>query len=154
MRSGSVPLGGLRSGELIFFTSYALAGLTLPVSSFFFTLLENYGLQLHHLVLHSFTLVAIFVHHCEMYVEVLLLVRLFQLFHILHSSERSAPPWCLLLPAQEQGSSCVHRPLTPGKWDRWRDDWVIVQDDAHDRLELPTAAPTGSRFGWEKVPDL
>jgi hypothetical protein len=31
---------------------------------------------------------------------------------------------------------------------------VIVQDDAHDRLELPTAAPMGSRFDWEKVPDL
>jgi hypothetical protein len=92
MRSGSVPLGGLRSGELIFFTSYALGGLALPVSSVFFTLLENCGLQLHHLALHSFMLVAIFVHHCEMYVEVLLLVCLFQLFHILHSSERSAPP--------------------------------------------------------------
>jgi hypothetical protein len=44
MRCGSVPLAGLRPGEFIFFTSYALAGLALPFSSFFFTLLENYGL--------------------------------------------------------------------------------------------------------------
>jgi hypothetical protein len=59
----------------------------------------------------------------------------------------------LLLPAQEQGLSHVHRPLTLGKWNRWRDDWVIVQADSHDRLELPTDA-TGSCDGWEKVPHM
>jgi hypothetical protein len=35
--------------------------------SFFFMLLEHYGLQLHHLLPHSITLVAIFVHLYEMY---------------------------------------------------------------------------------------
>jgi hypothetical protein len=30
---------------------------------------------------------------------------------------------------------------TPDKWDRWRDDWVIIQIEVHDRLELPTTAP-------------
>jgi hypothetical protein len=44
--------------------------------------------------------------------------------------------------------------LTPGKWDRWRDDWVIMQTGVHDQLELLTAAPTGSHSGWEKVPNL
>jgi hypothetical protein len=32
------------AAKLFFFASYALAGLTLPTSSFFVTLLENYGL--------------------------------------------------------------------------------------------------------------
>jgi hypothetical protein len=41
--------------------------LHLSVSSFFFTLLENYGLWLHHLMPHSLTLVAIFVHFCFMF---------------------------------------------------------------------------------------
>jgi hypothetical protein len=59
----------------------------------------------------------------------------------------------LLLPAQEQGLSHVDRPLTLGKWNRWRDDWVIVQADSHDRLELSIDA-TGSCDGWEKVPHL
>jgi hypothetical protein len=36
--------------EFILFTSYTLAGLVLPFSSFFFMLLEWYGLQLHHLL--------------------------------------------------------------------------------------------------------
>jgi hypothetical protein len=44
--------------------------------------------------------------------------------------------------------------LTPGKWDHWRDEWVIMQVEAHDRLELPTAAPTGHHSCWEKVPNL
>jgi hypothetical protein len=48
IRCGSVPLDDLRPNEFIFFTSYALADLALPFPSFF-TLLENYGLQLHHL---------------------------------------------------------------------------------------------------------
>jgi hypothetical protein len=53
MQCGSVPLGGLRPDEFIFFSSYALAGLTPPFFFFFFlTLLENYGLQLHHLSPH------------------------------------------------------------------------------------------------------
>jgi hypothetical protein len=36
-------------------------------------------------------------------------------------------------------------PLSLGKWDCWRNDWVIVQTDDHDRLELPTGEPMGRR---------
>jgi hypothetical protein len=60
----------LQPSEVIFFTSYALAGLAPPFYSFFFTLLENYDLQVHHLSPHSFTLVAIFIDFCEIYVGV------------------------------------------------------------------------------------
>jgi hypothetical protein len=80
----------LQPDEFVFFTSHTMAGLALPFSSF--TLLENYDHQLHHLSPHSFTLVAIFIHLCEMLVGVRLLVRLFQLFHVLRSSARSASP--------------------------------------------------------------
>jgi hypothetical protein len=44
--------------------------------------------------------------------------------------------------------------LTLGKCDRWRDDWVIMQAEVHDWLELSTIALTGHRNSWEKVPDL
>jgi hypothetical protein len=44
--------------------------------------------------------------------------------------------------------------LSPGKWDQWRVDWVIVQTDVHDRLALPTSEPTGRCSLWEKIPDL
>jgi hypothetical protein len=42
--------------------------------------------------------------------------------------------------------------LRPDRWERWREDWVLVQINAHERLMLPTVAPmppptmsTGSR---------
>jgi hypothetical protein len=44
--------------------------------------------------------------------------------------------------------------ITPDKWDRWKDDLVIMQAEVHDRLELLTTALTGHRSSWEKVPDL
>jgi hypothetical protein len=31
---------------------------------------------------------------------------------------------------------------------------VIIQAEFHDRLELPTSAPTGKSDLWEKVPNL
>jgi hypothetical protein len=57
-------------GQFIFFAYYATARLFLPVSSFLLTLMEFYGLHLQHLSLHSFILVATFVHFCEMFVGV------------------------------------------------------------------------------------
>jgi hypothetical protein len=39
----------MRSGDFVFFVAYALARLVPPLSSFFLTLLEYYGLQLQHL---------------------------------------------------------------------------------------------------------
>jgi hypothetical protein len=86
-------LDGLWSCEFIFFTSYALSRLVLSFSSsFFFTLLEICGLQLHHLSPHSITLVAIFVHLYEMYVGVWPSMRLFLLFHVMRSFGKIASP--------------------------------------------------------------
>jgi hypothetical protein len=62
IQRGTVPLAGLQPDKTILFTSYALAEFTILASSFFLTLLENYGLQLHHLTLHAIVLVAIFIH--------------------------------------------------------------------------------------------
>jgi hypothetical protein len=80
VKSGTVSLANLRPGDFIFFAAYALAGLVPPLSSFFLTLLEYYGLQLQHLSPNSIALVAIFVHLCEMYVGVRPSVRLFRCF--------------------------------------------------------------------------
>jgi hypothetical protein len=56
-----------------------------PLSFLFLTLLENYGLQLHHLTLHAIMMVAIFIQLCVMYVGVGSLVCLFQLFFTLRA---------------------------------------------------------------------
>jgi hypothetical protein len=46
LKRGVMPLANLAPGDFVFFSAYALAGLVPPVSSFFFMLLEFYGLQL------------------------------------------------------------------------------------------------------------
>jgi hypothetical protein len=65
-----MSLANMRPGNFVFFVVYALAGLVPPLSSFFLTLLEYYGLQLQHLSPNSIALVAIFIHLCKMYVGV------------------------------------------------------------------------------------
>jgi hypothetical protein len=77
VKSGAASLANMRSGNFVFFAAYALAGLVPPLSSFFLTLLEYYGLQLQHLSPNSIALVAIFVHLYEMYMGVHPSVRLF-----------------------------------------------------------------------------
>jgi hypothetical protein len=42
----TVPLTGMRPCDFVYFFVYTLSGLMLPFSTFFFTLLEHYGLQL------------------------------------------------------------------------------------------------------------
>jgi hypothetical protein len=83
MWCGIASLTGVRPCEFLYFSAYAFTGLVLPFSSFFFTRLETYDIQLQHLTLHSITLVAVFVHLCEMYVCVRPSMHLLSLFHVL-----------------------------------------------------------------------
>ena len=86
IRAGSAPLGNLRAGEFVLFTSHFSTGLGLPISSFFLLLLEDFGLQLQHLTPHSILLTAIFAHLCEMFVGVRPCVILFLHFFVLVKS--------------------------------------------------------------------
>jgi hypothetical protein len=70
LKHGVASLANMRPGDIVFFAVYALAGLVPPMSSFFLTLLEYYGLQLQHFSPISIMLVPIFVHLCEMFVGV------------------------------------------------------------------------------------
>jgi hypothetical protein len=70
LKHGVTSLANMGPEDFIFFATYALAGLVPPLSSFFLTLLEYYGLQLQHLSPNSITLVAIFIHFYEMFVGV------------------------------------------------------------------------------------
>jgi hypothetical protein len=86
MRCYMVPFNNLRSGVFVFFACYTVAGLVPPVSPFLLTLLEFYGLQLQHMLLHSLILVVIFVHFYKMFVCVRPWINLFRLFHVLRWS--------------------------------------------------------------------
>ncbi|XP_025791731.1 fibrous sheath CABYR-binding protein-like [Panicum hallii] len=39
--------------------------------------------------------------------------------------------------------------FSSSKWEDWREGWVIVEADPHDRLELPTRGPQSDRSTWK-----
>jgi hypothetical protein len=155
LKHGVVPLANLAPGDFVFFSAYALAGLVPPVSSFFLMLLEFYGLQLQHLSPNSITFVVIFVHLCEMFVGVRPSVRLFRCFFVMKAASQR-PPLIggYYFAHRTQGPSRYIAPVSPGRWEHWREDWVLMQADAHDRFMIPAAALTLNRAEWGKDPGL
>jgi hypothetical protein len=155
VKSGATSLANMRLGDFVFFAAYSLAGLVPPLSSFFLTLLEYYGLQLQHLSPNSIALVAILVHLYEMYVWIRPSVRPFRRFFMLKAAS-TRPPLI-------DGHYFQHRTLghthyialvSPGRWERWMEDWALVQADVHDRLALLIGGPTLDRTEWGKDPSL
>jgi hypothetical protein len=45
-------------------------------------------------------------------------------------------------------------PVSPGRWERWREDWALVQADVHHWLTLPVGGPTLDRTEWGKYSSL
>jgi hypothetical protein len=150
-----MPLANLVPEDFVFFSVYALAGLVLPLSSFFLMLLEFYGLQLQHLSPNSVTLVVIFIHLYEMFVGVRPSVRLFRRFFVMKAASQ-CPPLIggYYFARRTQGPSRYIAPVSPGRWEHWREDWALMQADAHDWLVIPAAAPTLDRAEWGKDPGL
>jgi hypothetical protein len=155
VKSGIMSLANMRPGDFVFFAAYALAGLVPLMSSFFLTLLEYYGLQLQHLSPNSIALVAIFVHLCEMYVGVRPSVRLFWCFFVLKAAS-TRPPLITghYFQHRTPGHARYIAPISPGGWERWREDWALVQADVHNRLALPIGGPTLDHTEWGKDPSL
>jgi hypothetical protein len=91
LKHGVTSLANMGPWDFIFFATYALAGLVPPLSSFFLTLLEYYGLQLQHLSPNSITLVAIFIHFYEMFVGLRSSVWLFRRFFIMKVVSQHPP---------------------------------------------------------------
>jgi hypothetical protein len=154
VKSGAASLTNMRPGDFIFFVAYALVGLVPPPSSFV-TLLEYYGLQLQHLSPNSIALVAIFVHLCEMYVGVRSSVRLFRRFFVLKDAS-TRPPLIGGHYFQRRTPGHAHyiAPVSPSRWERWREDWTLVQADVNDRLALPVGSLTLDHTEWGKDPGL
>ena len=76
----------MRTGKFVLFVSHISTSVGLPISSFFLLLLEDFGLQLQHLMPHSILLTSIFVHLCEMFMVVRPCVILFRHFFVLVKS--------------------------------------------------------------------
>jgi hypothetical protein len=53
-----------------------------------------------------------------------------------------------------KGSSKYLAALSPSRWEHWREDWVLVQADAHEWLMLSIVVPTAPHTDWEQDPSL
>jgi hypothetical protein len=70
---------------------------------------------------------SIFAHFCKMFVGVRPSVRLFRRFHVLRPVNRQPPRLSgYYFQHQTKGSSKYIAALSPGRWERWREDWVLV----------------------------
>jgi hypothetical protein len=99
--------------------------------------------------------VAIFVHHCKMYVGVQPSVRLFRCFFVLKVAS-TRPPLIggHYIQRRTPGHTHYIAPVSQGRWERWREDWALVQADVHDWLALPVGGPTLDRTEWGEDPSL
>jgi hypothetical protein len=121
-------------------------------SASFFMLLEFYGLQLQLLSLHSLVLVVTFIHFCEMFICVRPSVTLFWMFHVLRwSGKGSGLISTYYFYLRAKGPITCIAPISPSKWDHWREDWVVVCAIIRNHLVLPTESPTAKKTTWEET---
>jgi hypothetical protein len=155
IRVDAVPLGDLVAGEFVLFTSYISCGLALPISPFFLLLLEEFGLQLQHLMPHSILLAAIFVHLCEMFVGVAPCTSLFRYFFVLVRSRKTRDHIGAYYFQTRPDLAIVYIPTFGGvRWENWRSDWVIASTEANGRLILSSNGPALDRKQWRTKPSL
>jgi hypothetical protein len=68
-------------------------------------------------------LVAIFVHLCEMFIEVRPSVRLFRRFFVIKAASQRPPLISgYYFACRTQGPFRYIAPASPGRWERWRED--------------------------------
>jgi hypothetical protein len=155
IRADKIPLRDLAAGEFILFNSYAMCGLVPPISSFFLLVLEEFGLQLHHLTPHSVLLVAVFAHFMEMFVWVRPCTTIFRHFYALVRTGRSkCEVGAYYFQLWHGMVNSYINDFSSSKWENWREGWVIVEADPHDRLELLTDGPQSDRSTWKAKPTI
>jgi hypothetical protein len=155
IRARAAPLNDLAAGEFVLFTSYISCGLALPISPFFLLLLEEFGLQLQHLMPHSVLKAAIFVHLCEMFIGVAPCTSLFCYFFVLVKSGKTRDHIGSYYFQTRLDPAVVYIPTFGGaRWENWHSDWVIGSAEANDRLVLTSDGPALNRKEWRTKPSL
>jgi hypothetical protein len=155
IRAGKIPLRDLAAGEFVLFNLYIMCGLVPPFSSFFLLLLEEFGLQLHHLTPHSILHVAVFAHFMEMFMGVRPCTTIFRHFYALVGTGRTKREIGAYYFQLRHGMAGSYiSAFSSSKWEDWREVWVITEADPHDHLELPTEGPQSDRSTWKAKPTI
>jgi hypothetical protein len=146
IRAGAAPLGDLAFWEFVLFVSYISCGLALPILPFFLLLLEEFGLQLQHLTPHFILEAAIFVHLCEMFVEVAPCTSLFLHFFVLVKSGKPRDHLGAYYFQMTPDSAVAYISTFGGaRWENWPAEWLIASAEANDCLVLPSNEPSLDR---------
>jgi hypothetical protein len=141
--------------ETVVFRDFVECGLALPVSEFFYALLQFWGIQLHHLTPQSILHLSIFIHFCEAFLGILPHFHLFQHFFTLIPIPNSAKP------AVVGGCELVLRPETrdeylaydpAGKGVERKKFWFHVGNFETPLPERIPGAPMSKKIG--RVMDL
>jgi hypothetical protein len=139
----------------VLFVSYISCGLALPISPFFMLLLEEFGLQLQHLIPHSILQAAIFAHLCEMFVGVAPCTSLFRHFFVLVKSGKAKDHLgAYYFQSRADSVGAYISSLSGARWENWWAEWVIASTDASDCLALPSDGPRLEKKLWRAKPSL
>jgi hypothetical protein len=99
--------------------------------------------------------VAIFIHFCDMFICMRPSVTLFWTFHVMRWSIKGSDLIsAYYLQLRAKGPITYIMPISPDKWYRGRDNWVVIRANIHDRLVLPTKSLMAKKTTWEETPTL
>ena len=126
------------------FHDFVERGLALPVSEFFYALLQFWGIQLHHLTPQSILHLSIFTHFCEAFLGILPHFHLFQHFFTLVPNPNAAKPavvhGCeLVLCYETRDEYLAYDPA--GKGAEWKSFWFHVGNFESPLPERVAGAP-------------
>ena len=130
--------------ETVMFRDFVERGLTLPVSEFFYRLLQFWRVQLHHLTPQSILHLSIFTHFCEAFLGLLPHFHLFQHFFFLVPIPNTANPAVvgaceLVLRPENRGEYLAYDPLGQGA--EWKKFWFHVGKFESPLPERTAGAP-------------
>jgi hypothetical protein len=115
--------------EQVVFASFFERGFTIPAGDFFRGLLYYYNLELVHLVPNSITIVATFIHFCEVYLLIspnLLLWR--YLFFVKSTGKRSGPVGAVMFTSRSGLKAEWIDTDLPDNTAGWRSEWFYIVD--------------------------
>ena len=115
--------------ETVMFCDFVERGLILPVSEFFYRLLQFWRIQLHHLTPQSILHLSIFTHFYEAFFGILPHFHLFQYFFFLVSVPNATNPavvgGCdLVLCLENRGEYLAYDPVSKGA--EWKKFWFYI----------------------------
>ena len=141
--------------ETVVFHDFVERGLALPMSEFFYALLQFWGIQLHHLTPQSILHLSIFTHFCEAFLGILLHFHLFQHFFTLIPIPNAAKPAVIggcefVLHLETRDEYLAYNPA--GKGNEWKSFWFHVGNFESPLPERVAGAPRSKQTG--RVQDL